>query len=53
MKLKINGIPIGFIGVVLSDTPKIVPPSELAGVKFTDEVQAINQTVTELKKTRR
>ncbi|MFC6603010.1 metallophosphoesterase [Ectobacillus funiculus] len=47
---KINGIPIGFIGVVLSDTPKIVPPSELAGVKFTDEVQAINQTVTELKK---
>lgn len=47
---KVNGIPIGFIGVVLSDTPKIVPPSELAGVKFTDEVQAINQTVTELKK---
>lgn len=47
---KFNGIPIGFIGVVLNDTPKIVSPSALAGVKFTDEVQAINQTVTELKK---
>ena len=47
---KFNGIPIGFIGVVLSDTPKIVNASVLVGVKFTDEVKAINKAVAELKK---
>ncbi|MBT2695884.1 5'-nucleotidase C-terminal domain-containing protein [Bacillus sp. ISL-40] len=45
-----NGIPIGFIGVVLSDTPKIANASVLVGVKFTDEVKAINKAVAELKK---
>ncbi|WP_083935180.1 bifunctional metallophosphatase/5'-nucleotidase [Bacillus sp. 1NLA3E] len=47
---KFNGIPIGIIGVVLSDTPKIESPNQLAGVKFTDEVKAINRAVAELKK---
>ncbi len=47
---KFNGIPIGFIGVVISDTPKIAPPNQTAGVKFTNEVKAINHSVTELKK---
>ncbi|MBA2875859.1 bifunctional metallophosphatase/5'-nucleotidase [Thermaerobacillus caldiproteolyticus] len=47
---KVNGIPIGFIGVVLSDTPNIVTPSGVAGVEFTDEAEAINKAVAELKK---
>lgn len=47
---KFSGIPIGFIGVVLSDTPEIETPGELAGVTFTDEVKAINKAVAELKK---
>ncbi|MGG3466072.1 bifunctional metallophosphatase/5'-nucleotidase [Neobacillus pocheonensis] len=47
---KFHGIPIGFIGVVLSDTPKIETASVLAGVKFTDEVKAINKAVANLKK---
>lgn len=46
----VKGIPIGFIGVVLSDTPKIVPPSQLVGVTFTDEVTSINNAVTILRK---
>lgn len=47
---KFDGIPIGFIGVVLTDTTKIESPAQLAGVKITDEVKAINKAVAELKK---
>jgi 5'-nucleotidase len=46
----IQGVPIGFIGVALSDTPGIVIPSGVAGVTFTDEVKAINKYISELKK---
>lgn len=46
---QVNGVPIGFIGVALSDTPNIVTPSGVAGVKFTDEVEAINKYSAELK----
>lgn len=48
--IKVNGMPIGFIGVVTTDTPNIVIPSGVAGVKFIDEVEAINRYVPELKK---
>lgn len=44
-----NGVPIGFIGIAYSDTPSIVTPSGTAGVKFTDEVEAINKYAAELK----
>jgi 5'-nucleotidase len=47
---KINGVSIGFIGVVIKDTPKIAPPNQTAGVKFIDEVKAINKAVAALKK---
>ncbi|MFB7140294.1 bifunctional metallophosphatase/5'-nucleotidase [Gottfriedia sp. NPDC056225] len=47
---KINGVPIGFIGVVIKDTPKIAPPNQTAGVKFIDEATAINHSVEALKK---
>ncbi|WP_420488110.1 bifunctional metallophosphatase/5'-nucleotidase [Gottfriedia acidiceleris] len=46
----INGVPIGFIGVVIKDTPKIAPPNKTDGVKFIDEVKAINHSVKTLKK---
>jgi 5'-nucleotidase len=47
---KVKGVPIGFIGVTLSDTPRIVIPSGVAGVAFTDEAEAINEAVKHLKR---
>ncbi len=47
--IKVNGMPIAFIGVVYSETPSIVVPSGVAGLKFTDEVEAINRYATEIK----
>jgi 5'-nucleotidase len=47
---KVKGMPIGFIGVTLSDTPSIVTPSGVAGVTFTDEAEAINKAVKQLKR---
>ncbi|BBW96228.1 bifunctional metallophosphatase/5'-nucleotidase [Geobacillus icigianus] len=47
---RVNGMPIGFIGVTLTDTPSIVTPSGVAGVEFIDEATAINKAVRELKK---
>ncbi|WP_053433592.1 bifunctional 2',3'-cyclic-nucleotide 2'-phosphodiesterase/3'-nucleotidase [Sporosarcina globispora] len=46
---EVNGVKIGFIGVAYSDTPTIVTPSGVAGVEFTDEVEAINKYAKELK----
>ncbi|WP_173060356.1 bifunctional 2',3'-cyclic-nucleotide 2'-phosphodiesterase/3'-nucleotidase [Neobacillus endophyticus] len=45
---EVGGVKIGFIGVVTTDTPNIVVPSGTAGVKFTDEVDAINKYAKEL-----
>ncbi|MCT8139936.1 5'-nucleotidase C-terminal domain-containing protein [Anaerobacillus sp. CMMVII] len=47
--VKVDGMDIGFIGVVTTDTPNIVIPSGVAGLKFIDEVEAINKAVAELK----
>ncbi|MBW5446240.1 endonuclease [Cohnella sp. CFH 77786] len=46
---EIGGVKIGFIGVVTTDTPSIVMPSGIANVRFTDEADAVNQYVPELK----
>ncbi|MFJ5713614.1 bifunctional 2',3'-cyclic-nucleotide 2'-phosphodiesterase/3'-nucleotidase [Neobacillus sp. NPDC093127] len=46
---EVNGVKIGFIGVVTTETPTIVTPSGVAGVKFTDEATAINKYAAELK----
>jgi 5'-nucleotidase len=48
--LKVNGMHIGFIGVVTTETPTIVVPSGVEGLTFSDEVEAINRNVAELKK---
>lgn len=46
---KVNGMPIGFIGVVTTETPDIVVASAVEGIEFTDEVEAINKAAAELK----
>lgn len=46
---EVDGVPIGFIGVVTTETKDIVLPSGIEDVEFTDEVNAINQSVKELK----
>jgi 5'-nucleotidase len=46
---EIDGVPIGFIGVVTTETKDIVLPSGIEEVEFTDEVSAINQSVEDLK----
>ncbi|MDP4084068.1 MAG: bifunctional 2',3'-cyclic-nucleotide 2'-phosphodiesterase/3'-nucleotidase [Bacillota bacterium] len=45
---EVNGVKIGFIGVVTTETPSIVTPSGVAGLKFTDETEAINKYAKEL-----
>ncbi|HEU5139199.1 MAG TPA: 5'-nucleotidase C-terminal domain-containing protein [Bacillales bacterium] len=45
---KVNGMPIGFIGVVTTQTPKIVTPGGTAGVTFLDEAASINKAAAEL-----
>ncbi|EKN71417.1 bifunctional 2',3'-cyclic nucleotide 2'-phosphodiesterase/3'-nucleotidase precursor protein [Neobacillus bataviensis LMG 21833] len=46
---EVDGVKIGFIGVVTTETPSIVTASGVAGVKFTDETAAINKYAKELK----
>ena len=43
-------MPIGFIGVALKDTPSIVTPSGVKGLKFLDEAGTINKYVKILKR---
>ncbi|WP_410983739.1 bifunctional metallophosphatase/5'-nucleotidase [Bacillus cereus] len=46
----IQGVPVGFIGVVTTDTPNVVMPTMLKNVQITDEVEAINKSTQQLKK---
>src|SRR6266498_1014906 len=39
-----GGVPIGVIGATLKDLPLVVTPEAIKGLKFGDEVKAINQT---------
>jgi 5'-nucleotidase len=39
-----GGVPIGVIGATLEDLPSVVTPTAIAGLKFGDEVTAINKT---------
>ncbi len=40
-----GGVPLAFIGAVVSSTPSLVTPSLVAGVRFEDEAAAINAQV--------
>ncbi|QWG99616.1 bifunctional metallophosphatase/5'-nucleotidase [Bacillus mycoides] len=46
---KVQGVPVGFIGVVTTDVPNLVMPTMLKNVEITDEVAAINKSVKKLK----
>ncbi|MCQ4257876.1 bifunctional metallophosphatase/5'-nucleotidase [Stutzerimonas stutzeri] len=45
-----EGVRIGVIGAVLKETPSIVSPSGVAGLRFIDEADAINRSVAELRR---
>lgn len=44
-----GGVPVGFIGLTLTGTPALVTASGVAGLRFLDEVRAINAAVRELR----
>lgn len=48
--VRVRGIPVGFIGVTLKETPTIVTPTGVAGVRFLDEAESVNRYVAELKR---
>ncbi|WP_206784389.1 bifunctional UDP-sugar hydrolase/5'-nucleotidase [Amycolatopsis sp. MtRt-6] len=39
-----GGVPVGVIGATLKDLPTVVTPEAIKGLKFGDEVEAINRT---------
>ncbi|MEH1012252.1 bifunctional metallophosphatase/5'-nucleotidase [Micromonospora sp. CPCC 206060] len=39
----VNGVPVGFVGLTLEDTPSIVNPAGIASVEFRDEVETANK----------
>ncbi len=45
---EVGGVKVGFIGAVTRITPSIVVPSGVAGLRFTDEAQAINAEAARL-----
>lgn len=47
---EIAGVRIGFIGAILEDTPSVVFSSNITGLQFTNEAQAINRFIPEMKK---
>lgn len=46
----VNGVRLGFIGVVTPETPTIVTPTGVAGLAFLDPAEAVNRWVPELKR---
>ncbi|MDP3223133.1 MAG: metallophosphoesterase, partial [Rubrivivax sp.] len=45
-----QGIPVAFIGLTLEATPSIVVPAGVAGLKFRDEADTVNELVPVLRK---
>ena len=46
---KVRGMPVAFIGAVLKETPTIVTPTGIAGLRFLDEADSINRYIPELR----
>ncbi len=44
-----QGIPVAFIGLTLQGTPGIVVPAGVAGLKFRDEAETVNDLVPQLR----
>ncbi len=45
----VGGVKIGFIGLTLKDTPSVVTPAGVAGLRFNDEVATINALIPTLR----
>jgi 5'-nucleotidase len=45
---RFQGVPVAFIGLTLKDTPNIVMPSGVAGLRFADEAETVNALVPQL-----
>jgi 5'-nucleotidase len=43
------GVPVGFVGMTLKDTPAIVVPTGVAGLEFRDEAATVNALVPRLR----
>jgi 5'-nucleotidase len=46
---QVGGATVGFIGIVLRDTPTLVTPSGIAGLTFLDEADTVNALVPRLR----
>ncbi len=44
-----QGIPVAFIGLTLEGTPRIVVPAGVAGLKFRNEAETVNELVPQLR----
>ncbi len=47
---RFDGIPVGFIGLTLKDTPQVVTPAGVAGLRFEDEAETVNRLVPGLQR---
>ena len=47
---RFQGIPVAFIGLTLKDTPTIVVPTGVRGLRFRDEAETVNELVPGLKR---
>lgn len=47
---RFQGIPVAFIGLTLEATPSIVVPAGVAGLKFRDEAETVNELVPVLRR---
>ncbi|MFA1537762.1 bifunctional metallophosphatase/5'-nucleotidase [Actinomadura monticuli] len=47
---RVNGVRVGFIGIVTKTTPSIVTPEGVKDLRFDDEVAAANRAARELKR---
>lgn len=47
---EVGGVKIGFIGVTLKETPRMVSPKGVAGLRFDDEAATINRWVPEVRR---
>ena len=46
---KINGIPVAFIGAVTKNAPDVILNTNIEGIQFLDEAEAINHYIPEIK----
>jgi len=46
---EVGGLKVAFVGAVTRDTPKMITPRAIAGLRFEDEVQTLNALVPQLR----